>query len=446
MKDFKIKHYDYGRAQQHKQRIRSAMVTLLMTAAAMAAGWFIYPPVYELVTNYEVFLSRFQQPNTPPVEETGSVPSEPEPDRSPLEDDRPERMFFPQKAVYLSPGVLEDTATLDAALASLARKGVDGVVFDLKDVDGMVRYRSSLELVESNRAQGENSYSLSLTLDRIRRAGMTPVGRIFAFKDHTATAYMYESAVKYMDSPVNWIDEAKANGGKPWLNPNDRDAQDYILALVEEAAESGLGVILLDGVQFPEGVALHLATYGNTGELDKSGILADFLAQARDVGERSGCQVATTVNLISAAGLSDVRYGRDVGKLISAIGSAVVEVMPEQFGNGVTSETLTLSAPVQDPYGTVSQALTASRVSLLLGGEDEENGRDDETQDDREQGGERPLLGAVVQAYTSGSLSESANREYGPQEVQDQVRAVQEVGIRSIFYWDPEGAYNLLGQ
>ena len=141
----------------------------------------------------------------------------------------------------------------------------------------------------------------------IRQAGLVPVGRVYAFKDRTATAHMYESAVKYMDSPVNWIDDSKANGGKPWLNPNDKEAQDYIIALVEEAAGSGLGAILLDGVQFPEGVSLNLATYGNTGTLDKSAILADFLARARGAGEGAGGQVATTVNLISAAGLSNVR-------------------------------------------------------------------------------------------------------------------------------------------
>lgn len=443
MKDFKIKHYDYARAQQRKQNIRSAMVTLLMTAAAVAAGWFVYPPVYELVTNYEEFLSRFQQPNTPSVIEPESVPSEPEPDDLPLEDG-PETIISLQAAVYIPIEVVEDNAALDAALASLARKGVDGVIFDLKDVDGMVRYQSKLELVETNRAQGETAYNLSRTAERIRRAGMVPVGRLFAFKDHTATAHMYESAVKYMDSPVNWIDDSSANGGKAWLNPNDRDAQDYILALLEEAAGSGLGTILLDGVQFPEGVSLHLATYGNAGELNKSAILADFLTRAKGVGEKAGCQVSTTVNLISAAGLSDVRYGEDVGKLISAIGSAVVEVMPEQFGNGVTSDTLTLSAPVQDPYGTVSQALSASRSALLLGGDDEEE-KEDEGENGPEQEAEKPLLAAVIQAYTSRILSESANKEYTSREVKDQVRAVQEVGIRNVFYLDPDGGYDLLG-
>ena len=436
MKDFKIKHYDYGRTQQRKQGRRAVVVTLLMTAAALAVGWFAYPPVYEMVTGYEALLSQRQdpdpsQPVTPQLEPSSVSSSQEEPGGE-------EMAVFPQLAAYLPPEVVEDKALREAALASMKQKGMDGVIFDLKDQQGMVRYQSGLELVESNRAQAERAYPLPEVIEEIRQAGLVPVGRVYAFKDRTATAHMYESAVKYMDSPVNWIDDSKANGGKPWLNPNDKEAQDYIIALVEEAAGNGLGAILLDGVQFPEGVSLNLATYGNIGTLDKSAILADFLARARGAGEGAGGQVATTVNLISAAGLSNVRYGDDVGKVLEAAGLAVVEVMPEQFGSGVTTETLTLSSPALAPYDTVSQALAACREVLFPGSGDED-------QDQEDTPVETPVLAAVVQAYTSQSLSESANKVYGPQEIQDQVRAVQEVGIQRVFYLDPTGGYEAIG-
>lgn len=436
MKDFKIKHYDYGRTQQRKQGRRAVVVTLLMTAAALAVGWFAYPPVYEMVTGYEALLSQRQDPDP-----SQPVTPQPEPSSVSSSQEEPggeEMAVFPQSAAYLPPEVVEDKALREAALASMKQKGMDGVIFDLKDQQGMVRYQSGLELVESNRAQAERAYPLPEVIEEIRQAGLVPVGRVYAFKDRTATAHMYESAVKYMDSPVNWIDDSKANGGKPWLNPNDKEAQDYIIALVEEAAGSGLGAILLDGVQFPEGVSLNLATYGNTGTLDKSAILADFLARARGAGEGAGGQVATTVNLISAAGLSNVRYGDDVGKVLEAAGLAVVEVMPEQFGSGVTTETLTLSSPALAPYDTVSQALAACREVLFPGSGDED-------QDQEDTPVETPVLAAVVQAYTSQSLSESANKIYGPQEIQDQVRAVQEVGIQRVFYLDPTGGYEAIG-
>ena len=436
MKDFKIKHYDYGRTQQRKQGRRAVVVTLLMTAAALAVGWFAYPPVYEMVTGYEALLSQRQDPDP-----SQPVTPQPEPSSVSSSQEEPggeEMAVFPQSAAYLPPEVVEDKALREAALASMKQKGMDGVIFDLKDQQGMVRYQSGLELVESNRAQAERAYPLPEVIEEIRQAGLVPVGRVYAFKDRTATAHMYESAVKYMDSPVNWIDDSKANGGKPWLNPNDKEAQDYIIALVEEAAGNGLGAILLDGVQFPEGVSLNLATYGNIGTLDKSAILADFLARARGAGEGAGGQVATTVNLISAAGFSNVRYGDDVGKVLEAAGLAVVEVMPEQFGSGVTTETLTLSSPALPPYDTVSQALAACREVLFPGSGDED-------QDQEDTPVETPVLAAVVQAYTSQSLSESANKVYGPQEIQDQVRAVQEVGIQRVFYLDPTGGYEAIG-
>lgn len=432
MKEFKIKRYDHARVQKRKQGTRAAAATVLLGIIALAVGWYAYPPVYDYVTNWE--------PPAPPAPEPvvsapgSSLPESP----SSVPEEEPEREdILPSAAAYLPPEIMADDTRLESALAALQQKGVQGVVFDLKDAQGLIRYHSSLERAALNRAQAEDAYDLAPRIAQIRRAGMTPVGRLYAFRDRTATAHMYESAVKYMNSTVNWIDDSQANGGKPWLNPNDTEAQDYIIALVEEAAQNGIGTILLDGVQFPEGVALDLATYGTNGPPDKSAILAGFLTRARAAGEAGGSQIAVTVNLISAAGLSDVRYGRDVGSLLSAAGCGVVEVMPEQFGNGVTSEVLTLSSPALDPYKTVFEGLRASEGALGIS-EDEE----------AEEPGQRVFqvpLGAVVQAYTSTTLSPSGNKVYGAEEIEAQVRAVHQAGIGPVIYLNPLGDYAPLG-
>ncbi len=435
MKEFKIKRYDHARVQKRKQGVRAAVVTVLLGAGALAAGWMAYPPVYDFVTNWEP--PAIQTPG-PPVPAPG--PSSSEAPSPPPQEEPEEEAVFPAAAAYLPPEVLEDGERLERELAALREKGVEGVVFDLKDATGLVRYQSGVERVTLNRAQAENAYDLGQRLNQIRQAGMIPVGRLYAFRDRTATAHMYESAVKYMNSTVNWIDDSQANGGKPWLNPNNGEAQDYVIALVEEAAGKGVGTILLDGVQFPEGVALDLATYGNTGPLDKSGILAGFLARARAAGEGEGSRVAVTVNLISAAGLSDTRYGADTGSLLAAAGAGVVEVMPEQFGNGVTSEVLTLSSPALDPYKTVTEGIQAASAALGMAEEDEED--EDEEEDGEPAGeGQQVPLAAVIQAYTSTTLSQSGNKPYGPEEIQAQVRAARQAGIEPVIYLDPAGEY-----
>jgi hypothetical protein len=423
MKDFKIRRYDYERTQKRKRTVKTALLTVVCVGVALVVGWFAYPPVYDFVTNFQ--MPQLSQEESLPDASSGD-PASPSSESGSAGQEKPlAESPFPGSAAYLPLDVIKNSSRLESALAELSAKGIQGVVFDLKDASGIVHYQSGLELVQQNRAQAEDSYDLTQVMAAVREAGLVPVGRIFAFKDATAAGHMYDSAVKYMNSSVNWIDDYQENGGKSWLNPNDREAQDYIISIVEEAAGKGMDVLLLDGVQFPEGFSLELATYGNTGTLDKSGILAGFLTRARGAAEAKGSRIATTVNLLSAAGFSDVRYGDDVGSLVSAAGSVMVEAMPEQFGNGVTSEELTLSAPALDPYNTISQALAVCQETLL--------------------GDEEADVAAMVQAYTSTTLGSAVNKTYGTQEVQDQVRALQENGIENILYYNPQGDYSLIG-
>ena len=49
--------------------------------------------------------------------------------------------------------------------------------------------------------------------------GITPVGRIYAFKDPLAASVHLESAVHYQETEWAWLDNSAAMGGKAWLNP-----------------------------------------------------------------------------------------------------------------------------------------------------------------------------------------------------------------------------------
>ena len=51
----------------------------------------------------------------------------------------------------------------------------------------------------------------------------------------------------------------------------------------------------------------------------------------------------------------------------------------------------------------------------------------------------------MIQAYTSTTLEAAVNKTYGPEEIQDQVRAVQEAGIQNLLYYNPQGDYSALG-
>lgn len=93
-------------------------------------------------------------------------------------------------------------------------------------------------------------------------ARVTPIGRIYAFKDPLAASAKLEAAVHYQGTEWAWLGNSAAMGGKAWLNPVNEYAQSYISDLAAEAVGKGVKQVILDCVQFPSGYSLEMAGYG----------------------------------------------------------------------------------------------------------------------------------------------------------------------------------------
>lgn len=50
------------------------------------------------------------------------------------------------------------------------------------------------------------------------------------------------------------MDDDPNNGGHAWLNPFSEAAQSYIQKIVDDACDAGFQMIVLQDVQFPEGL------------------------------------------------------------------------------------------------------------------------------------------------------------------------------------------------
>lgn len=416
-KRYKVQRYSYEWSGQKKNWWKRTTLTVLLVVAAGVAGWFAFDPIYNMVMGAKIFTpqsSQSQPPSSVTPESQTPAQSVPEQVGTPMAEGLPERCY------YLPAQTVTNPALLDAALASVKAAGGDGVIFDLKNDTGMVLYKSALPEVAAYLVQSETPYDLGEVLGKIKGAGLTPVGRLFAFKDSAATsaAAMSEARVKYMNSNVSWLDNAKASGGKSWLNANSPLAREYILKLVGEATSMGVERLILDGAQFPTGLSLHLATFG--GEPDRSAVLSAFIAEAAKLCARNGASLYPVIQLDAAAGINAIMYGNNPEKLAAAAGGAVVDLRPEQFGIGVTTETLTLTKPLQTPYETVTAALAAAEALLQQEG---------------------VQLAGMVQCYTSQAVDAAANLTYGKPEVEAQVKAAGESGIEKIFYYSPTGTY-----
>ena len=381
-------------------KLPRTVLMVLLIAGACAAGWFLYDPISAWLTEKaEEHQQRQEQQRQ--EEQNQNQPGNPE---NPGTTDEPttEQTALPESCAVLDTAVLYDMAALENRLSALAAKGYTGAVFTLKDEDGLVLYQSALEDVTGNTAQTAQRYDLPAVIAKIKAAGLTPVGRLWAFDDHTAGRKLTDATVKYNYTETNWIHNDKEAGGHTWLNPMSERAQGYILSLLGEAADNGLEVLILEGVQFPTGYSLNLATYAEKGvTVDKSKVLADFTAKAAAAMKARNVSLWTALWLGDLSGES-VRLGGSPLTVMASAENCLIKAAPEQFA--------TRKAPLEESIYTVMHPWWSSLSKKLPAG---------------------VTLAAEVQGYApAADLWQGSG--WGETQRAEQIRAAQEAGAVSI--------------
>ena len=193
------------------------------------------------------------------------------------------------RGVTLPYTALRDTAALKLTCKAAADAGNTCAVVELKTETGALHYASETDLGKAVGAQTEDVLTLAALTDAfaaMREAGLTPVVRLFAFKDATAPKKLADAKITTTGhADWTWYDGDPQNGGKPWLNPYSDAAQTYIVSLAEELYTAGAGALLLDGVCFPTQTAQAQLAVGANAALSKAEVLKQFITRVHNLRE-----------------------------------------------------------------------------------------------------------------------------------------------------------------
>lgn len=204
------------------------------------------------------------------------------------------------RGVTLPYTALRDTAALKLTCKAAADAGNTCAVVELKTETGALHYASETDLGKAVGAQTEGALTLAALTDAfaaMREAGLTPVARLFAFKDATAPKKLADAKITTTGhADWTWYDGDPQNGGKPWLNPYSDAAQTYIVSLAEELYTAGAGALLLDGVCFPTQTAQAQLAVGNNAALSKAEVLKQFITRVHNLREDAPLLLCGSVN------------------------------------------------------------------------------------------------------------------------------------------------------
>ncbi len=321
------------------------------------------------------------------------------------------------KGLYVT-GPVAGSSRFDEILEIIDSTEINAVVLDVKNDEGQVTFKMTSGHPAEIGACIGYSRDIDAVLRELKDRDVYVIGRIACFKDPILAEADADCALKTSDG------RAVTDGeGLVWVNPCNETTWEYLIGIAEYCADIGFDEIQYDYVRFPVGDVASQADYGvELSDTDKHGYIEGFLLLASERLHAKGIPVTADVFGTVIGNEVDVgMVGQDYVKLAECVDALCPMVYPSHYGNGVYG----IPVPDARPYDTVYAALTSSAEELS-------------SIDISDRAIVRPWLQAFTATWVSGHIS------YGEEQIQDQIRAVEEAGYESWILWNAKNNYTAL--
>jgi hypothetical protein len=291
------------------------------------------------------------------------------------------------------------------------RSEVNAFVVDVKDDTGYLTYRSAVPTaVEIGANVQLRARDVRERLRIMREHGIYPIARIVVAKDPLLASRKPEWAVRHVNGGL-WRDRLDF----AWVDAFNDSVWVYAAELADEAVRVGFAEVQYDYVRFPDEPESRLASavFGSRrpGETKRQGVARNLkLIGART--RKLGVPFTIDVFGLTTSATGDMGIGQMWEDLVTTADVVLPMIYPSHYMRGVYN----LKHPNAAPYQVIRRAMQdALRRSAPLGKTAEI----------------RPYL----QAFTLGQP------RYTPAHVREQIRASEELGLRSWVLWNPRSAY-----
>lgn len=280
--------------------------------------------------------------------------------------------------------------------------GLNAFVIDAKDDDGLITFQTDIPLAAEI---GANSHKIKDVSERVRilkENGMYAIARIVVFCDPILSRKRPEWAVT-----VNgrlFLDRRRLS----WTSPYRKEVWEYNVAVAKAAARAGFQEIQFDYVRLPER-DIPGFTDGVSREQRVAAISA-FLDYAREELKPLGVAVSADVFGLTTTVTDDMKIGQEYAAVARRVDYISPMVYPSHYSPG----NFGLVNPNARPYETVFNSMMQGRAKV-------------------------PDLPITV--HRPWIQDFSLGLRYGKAEVEAQIRALADAGIRSFLLWNPNNVY-----
>jgi len=314
------------------------------------------------------------------------------------------------RGVYVNAHVAGSLTRLMPLLMLADDTPVNAFVIDVKS-HGEVTYASRVPQVADIGAARSYIADLAGLLHTLREHRIYPIARIVAFRDPLLAEARPDLAIRTTDGGI-WLDP---NDDRPWVDPFNEEVWSYNIAVAREALTAGFAEVQWDYVRFPDvspEERARLVFPARDGRAQGAAI-EEFIATSRRELAEFGAPITADVfgRVITEPGDSGI--GQEWDRLARVTDVLHPMVYPGLYWPG----NFGLPDPDAEPYGLVKAAMERAVARM------------------QRTEGAIATLRPWLQAFTQGTTV------YGAEQMRDQIRAVEEVGVSGWLFWNPYSMY-----
>lgn len=310
-------------------------------------------------------------------------------------------------------------AKLDKLIDLLDHTDLNAMVIDLKDDAGQITYPTTNPKLLKYGSPHRFIPDIDKLLQRLKQHDIYPIARIVVFKDTLLAEAHPELSFTQADGTL-W---QNANGDS-FVNPYSSEVWDYNIELAKEAARLGFKEIQFDYVRFPEGFEnkadnLHFFKTA-AGRTDQ---ITAFLKTAKQELAPFGVRVSADIFGYAASVPAAEGIGQDFNQIAENVNVVSPMIYPSHYSTGWFG----LKDPDKAPYQTVKGAIadTHKKIDMI-----HEN---------------QPIIRPWIQDFTAAWLGSGHYIPYGEHEVEEQIRALSDMGVKEYLLWNAGNRYSVSG-
>ena len=313
------------------------------------------------------------------------------------------------KALYLTFwGASNNSKTLKKILDIIEKTEVNAVVVDVKNEYGATSFYTKFQQANSYGAhKNRTNRNIQKFIKTMKDKDIYTIARIVTFKDELQAANNPDYAIKRDDNGSIW----RNHDNMAWVDPFDVRAHNYTISIAEEAAKVGYDEINFDYIRFPAKKGLRFSKE-NTQE-NRIKTLGEFLDRAQNRLRKYGV-------FISVDTYGNICWSKDdngIGQTVTGLEAHADYLAPMLYPSGFSSGSFYFKHPAEHPYAVIYRSVKNIKDRI----------------DTKRV---RPWL-QYFKDYTH------KRRPYKKFEVQEQIRATDNIKTNGWMMWSPSSRYNL---